>query len=262
MVFSYHPLKEGHHLGRGEPCLGHLSWRYLPTARSCEMALGETHTFTCSSFLTFCRTSWWSPRKAISDVAALAVVSWPPNSSSVADSFSSLCTGQRNTKQVLNIVSPPDPFHHHIAVHHSQAGADTQGPGWGCHLCSLGTWPWSCAPHPTAWLQPLHPSALHKQVYCTGRGGRASCSLILAPKDKHAARLGERDGPGLGEPHLHVELLPIALCVLHQQLQRILVATLRLLAGHLGTDVLLDLGMDDVACPQALARQQGEQRGT
>lgn len=74
--------------------------------------------------------------------------------------------------------------------------------------------------------------------------------------------LGEREGSGPGEPHLHVELLPVALCVLHQQLQRIFVAALRLLAGHLGTDVLLDLGVDNVARSQALARQQGEQRGT
>lgn len=74
--------------------------------------------------------------------------------------------------------------------------------------------------------------------------------------------LGERDRSGPQESHLHVELLPIALCVLHQQLQRIFVATLRLLAGHLGTDVLLDLGVDNVARPQALAKQQGETRGT
>lgn len=44
--------------------------------------------------------------------------------------------------------------------------------------------------------------------------------------------------------------------MLHQQLQCILVATLGLLAGHLGTDVLLNLGMDDVARPQALCKQE------
>lgn len=124
--------------------------------------------------------------------------------------------------------------------------------------------PADMAPHPTARLQPLHPSALHKLVYF--RGGREH--LLLSPFGPKKVSvlltegLGERDGSGPGKPHLHVELLPVALCVLHQQLQRILVAALRLLAGHLGTDVLLDLGVDDVARPQALTEQQGEQRGT
>lgn len=149
-MFSYHPLKEGHHLGGGEPCLGHLSQGYLPTARSCEMALGETHTFTCSSFLTFCRTSWWSPRKAISDVAALAVVSWPPNSSSVADSFSSLSTGQRNTEQVLNIISPPGPLHHHITPREADGSRHT-GARMGVVLMLPGE---------VAWGEGAEPSAL------------------------------------------------------------------------------------------------------
>lgn len=70
-----------------------------------------------------------------------------------------------------------------------------------------------------------------------------------------------RDGSGWGEPHLHIELLSVTLCVLHQQLQRVLVTTLRLLAGHLGTDVLLNLGMDDVACPQALCKQGESELG-
>lgn len=74
--------------------------------------------------------------------------------------------------------------------------------------------------------------------------------------------LRERDESSPGEPYLHVELLPVTLGVFHQQLQRILVATLRLLAGHLGTDILLDLGMDDVSCPQALTEQEGEQCGS
>lgn len=32
MVFTCLPPKAGHQLGQREPSLGHLSWRYLPTA--------------------------------------------------------------------------------------------------------------------------------------------------------------------------------------------------------------------------------------
>ena len=165
-MFSCHSLKVGHHLGRGEPCLGHLSWRYLPTAPSCEMTVGKTHTFTCSSFLTFCRTSWWSPRKAISEVAALAVVSWPPNSSSVADSFSSLHRGQMRDKTGLE---------HSISIRPTLPPQRcTWLPDWSRHPGArtgvVPMLPVHMTPHPTACLQPLQPSALHKPVYFMGRG--------------------------------------------------------------------------------------------
>lgn len=119
--------------------------------------------------------------------------------------------------------------------------------------------PVDMAPYPAVWLQPLHTSALRKL------GKRTPPALSFWPQKISVMLtegLEERDRSGLGEPHLHVELPPIALCVLYKQLQGILVATLRLLAGHLGTDILLNLGMDDVACPQALSKQQGEQHGT
>lgn len=107
--------------------------------------------------------------------------------------------------------------------------------------------------------QPAHSlcSLVHYTSWFISWGeGALPTLLFLFPKGK--CMVNKRDKSSLGEPHLHVELLPIALGVFHQQLQCILIATLRLLAGHLGTDVLLDLGMDDVACPQALTEQQGD----
>lgn len=140
----------------------------------------------------------------------------------------------------------------------TQVPRGQDGGAWWC-LCS----PWTRLPiqQPDRSLSTLVPNT----SWFISWGERASLAPSFCPHKvsvMFSEGPRERDKSSPGRPYLHVELLPVTLCVFHQQLQRILVATLRLLAGHLGADVLLNLGMDDVACPQALPKQEGEQCGS